>query len=185
MRPTLFSWLSYGLWIGLFAYLVIAAFGANRDTKTPLVQSLILAAGVVMSFVLPRLTIFRFVNFKRVNPLVSSLGLVVCVAGMGLFIWGRQQLGKNWSQGVSAKEDHQLVTSGPYRFVRNPMYSGGLVAAIGTAIAAGGGFVFLLIVLAASFIWRVGAENRLMEQQFPEDYPAYRKRTKALIPFVW
>ena len=185
MNRAIFIWPSYGLWLGLLAYLVIAAFGANRDKKTPLVQSLILAAAVITAFVLPRMKLFRFVNFAPINSLVSSLGLVVCVAGMGLFIWGRQQLGKNWSQGVAAKEDHQLVTSGPYRFVRNPMYTGGLIAAVGTAIAAGGGFVFLLIVLAVNFIWRVGAEDRLMQRQFPDDYPAYRKRTKALIPFVW
>jgi protein-S-isoprenylcysteine O-methyltransferase Ste14 len=65
------------------------------------------------------------------------------------------------------------------------MYAGGLFACIGSAIVVGGPFVFLLIVLTPLFLWRVGAEDKLMEQQFPNEYPAYKKRTKALIPFVW
>jgi protein-S-isoprenylcysteine O-methyltransferase len=65
------------------------------------------------------------------------------------------------------------------------MYTGGFIAAIGSAIVCGGAFVFLLVLLGGIFLWRVGAEDKLMERQFPNDYPAYRQRTKALIPFVW
>ena len=65
------------------------------------------------------------------------------------------------------------------------MYSGGLLACIGSAIVVGGPFVFLLILLTPLFLWRVGAEDTLMAKQFPNEYPDYLKRTKALIPFVW
>jgi protein-S-isoprenylcysteine O-methyltransferase len=65
------------------------------------------------------------------------------------------------------------------------MYSFGLVACLGSAIVVGGLFVFLLILLTPVFIWRVGAEDKLMAQAFPNEYPAYKERTKALIPFVW
>jgi protein-S-isoprenylcysteine O-methyltransferase Ste14 len=104
---------------------------------------------------------------------------------MAVLVSARQHLGRNWSQTVSAKEGHELVTSGPYRYVRHPMYAGGLIAAIGSAIVCGGAFVFLLILLDVIFLWRVGAEDKLMEQQFPNEYPDYKKRTKALIPFIW
>jgi protein-S-isoprenylcysteine O-methyltransferase Ste14 len=185
MNPALFIWPSYGLWLGLAVYLTVAGFNANRDIRTPLVQSLGLAVAIVTAFLLPRMTVFRFVNFAPINPWVSSLGLAISVVGLIIFVWGRQSIGRNWSQGVSAKHDHQLVTGGPYRIVRNPMYSGGIIAGAGSALASGGGFVFLLVFLTAIFIWRVGAEDRLMQRQFPDEYPAYRKRTKALIPFVW
>jgi protein-S-isoprenylcysteine O-methyltransferase Ste14 len=83
------------------------------------------------------------------------------------------------------KEGHGLVTSGPYRYVRHPMYTGGFIACLGSAIVCGGAFVFLLVILGSLFLWRVSAEDKLMAQQFPTEYPDYKKRTKALIPFVW
>ena len=103
---------------------------------------------------------------------------------MAFLVWARQHLGRNWSQTVSTKEGQELVTSGPYRYVRHPMYTGGLIACIGSAIVAGGAWIFLLVILGAIFLWRVGAEDRLMAQQFPTEYPDYKKQTKALIPFV-
>jgi protein-S-isoprenylcysteine O-methyltransferase len=185
MNPAIFIWPSYGLWFGLAGYLIATASSANRDIRTPLLQSLGLTVAIVTAFVLPRMTVFRFVNFAPINPWISSLGLAISVVGLVIFVWGRERLGKNWSQGVSAKHEHELVTTGPYRIVRNPMYCGGIIAGVGSAMASGGGFVFLLLFLTAIFVWRVGAEDRLMQQQFPSEYPAYRKRTKALIPFVW
>ncbi|RWX58149.1 methyltransferase, partial [Mesorhizobium sp. M2A.F.Ca.ET.039.01.1.1] len=75
--------------------------------------------------------------------------------------------------------------SGPYSRLRHPMYTGGLLASIGSVIVVGGPFVFLLILLGAIFIWRVGAEDRLLARQFPDEFPEYARRTNALIPFVW
>jgi hypothetical protein len=60
-----------------------------------------------------------------------------------------------------------------------------LVIVIASAIAAGGGWIFLLVILGSIFLWCVGAEDKLMEQQFPNEYSNYKKRTKALIPFIW
>jgi protein-S-isoprenylcysteine O-methyltransferase Ste14 len=65
------------------------------------------------------------------------------------------------------------------------MNAAGLLACFGSAIVAGGAFVVLLVLLTPAFIWRVGAEDQLMLGQFPVEYPAYKKHTKALIPFVW
>ncbi len=104
---------------------------------------------------------------------------------MTFLVWARQHLGRNWSQTVAVKKDHELVTSGPYRYVRHPMYSGGLLACIGSAIVCGGPWIFLLVILGSLFFWRMGAEDKLLAKQFPDEYPDYKKRTKALIPFVW
>ncbi|WP_281041231.1 isoprenylcysteine carboxylmethyltransferase family protein, partial [Mesorhizobium sp. M8A.F.Ca.ET.218.01.1.1] len=83
---------------------------------------------MIAAFLLPRLPLFGFVNFAPVNPVLSSISAVLAVAGMALLVWARQTLGRNWSQTVSAKQDHELVTSGPYRLLRHPMYTGGLLA---------------------------------------------------------
>jgi protein-S-isoprenylcysteine O-methyltransferase len=65
------------------------------------------------------------------------------------------------------------------------MYGAGLVACVGAAIVAGGPFVFMVLTLRPIFLWRVGAEDKLMTRKFPSQYPAYMQQTKALLPFVW
>jgi len=166
-------------------YLTISGLSVKRDTERHLGQSFGLLFAIIVSFLLPHVPIFRFLNFVPLNPIASVVGVILCVGGTVLLVWARQKLDRNWSQTVSAKEGHELVTSGPYRCIRHPMYAGGLVAAIGSAIVCGGAWIFLLILLSALFLWRVGAEDKLMAQQFPNEYPEYRRRTKKLIPFVW
>ncbi|TGP26979.1 MULTISPECIES: isoprenylcysteine carboxylmethyltransferase family protein [unclassified Mesorhizobium] len=180
-----FIWFIYAAWLLLIVYLTVQAIGVKRDTEPHLLQSFGLMFAMIAAFLLPRLPLFAFVNFAPVNPVLSSISAVLAVAGMALLVWARQTLGRNWSQTVSAKQDHELVTSGPYRLLRHPMYTGGLLACIGSAIVVGGPFVFLLVLLGAIFIWRVGAEDRLLARQFPDEFPDYARRTNALIPFVW
>jgi protein-S-isoprenylcysteine O-methyltransferase Ste14 len=129
--------------------------------------------------------IFSFVNYAPVDTSLSIVGLLVFLAGVVFFVAARQQLGRNWSQTVSAKQAQELVTAGPYHFVRHPMYSGGILACLGAAIVVGGPFVFTLVTLVPIFLWRVSAEDKLMSEQFPTQYPDYMRRTKALIPFLW
>ncbi|AZO24143.1 isoprenylcysteine carboxylmethyltransferase family protein [Mesorhizobium sp. M1E.F.Ca.ET.045.02.1.1] len=181
----IFIWFIYAAWVLLIVYLTVHAIGVKRDTEPHLLQSFGLMFAMIAAFLLPRVQLFAFVNFAPVNAVLSSVGVVLAVAGMFLLVWARQTLGRNWSQTVSAKQDHELVTSGPYRRLRHPMYTGGLLACIGSAIVVGGPFVFLLLLLGAIFIWRVGAEDRLLARQFPDEFPGYARRTNALIPFVW
>jgi protein-S-isoprenylcysteine O-methyltransferase Ste14 len=178
-------WLIYAAWIVLVVYLTVSAKGSKADAQGHLAQRLALTLALIAAFVLPHLQAFAFVNIAPVNPVLSGIGLVLTAAGMALLVWGRQTLGNNWSQVVSAKIGHELVTFGPYRYVRHPMYAGGLLACIGSAIAAGGAFVLLLAILTPLFLSRVRAEDELMTGQFPQAYPDYKKRTQALIPFVW
>jgi protein-S-isoprenylcysteine O-methyltransferase Ste14 len=179
------SSLIYGLWVLLVIYLTVTAFGVKRDTQPHLGQSFALLFALLAAFALPHVPFLHFVNLAPVGFALDLLGLILCLAGMVVLIWGRQSLGRNWSQTVAAKTDPVLVTSGPYRFVRHPMYAGGLLAAIGSALVVGGPFIFLLLLLGGIFLSRVGAEDRLMERQFPHEFPAYERRTKALIPFIW
>lgn len=185
MNTSIFIWVIYAFWLILIAYLIVSAIGVKQETRGHSLQSVGLLLAIIASFLLPRLPIFDFLNFAPVNPIVSSIGVILCAAGMAFLGWARQHLGRNWSQTVSIKKGHELVTSGPYRFVRHPMYTGGFIACIGSAIVGGGAWIFLLVILGAIFLWRVGAEDKLMEEQFPNEYPDYKKRTKAVIPFVW
>jgi protein-S-isoprenylcysteine O-methyltransferase Ste14 len=85
----------------------------------------------------------------------------------------------------SVQENHELVTSGPYHFVRHPIYTGMLVALFGSALVGGTLWLLYFVAVCAMFVWRVGVEEKFMTETFPQKYPEYKKRTKALIPFMW
>jgi protein-S-isoprenylcysteine O-methyltransferase Ste14 len=84
------------------------------------------------------------------------------------------------------QEGHELVTSGPYRIVRHPIYAGILVALLGSALVNNVGWFVVFVLIGATFVWRINREERYMAQLFPEEYLEYKKRTvKKLIPLVW
>jgi protein-S-isoprenylcysteine O-methyltransferase len=119
------------------------------------------------------------------TPPLAWLAALVVIAGLAVCLWARAVLGRNWSGTVTFKQDHELIVRGPYRLVRHPIYSGLLLMALGTAILSGwsSGFLFIAILLVG--LWfKLRAEERLMEDHFPDAYADYRRRTRALIPFV-
>ena len=124
----------------------------------------------------------------RIVPHVAPIAwtaAVLCVIGLAFAVWARATLGRNWSGVVTLKEGHELVERGPYRFVRHPIYTGILTMFFATALALGrlAGFAAMLLMFA-SFWLKLRDEEKLMLQQFPERYAAYRRRAKCVIPFV-
>lgn len=117
---------------------------------------------------------------------VGWCGAFLCIAGLGLALWARVILGRNWSGVVTLKEGHELVERGPYRFVRHPIYTGILTIFFATALVLGhiAGFLGTLLMFASFWI-KLGHEERLMLQQFPDRYAAYQKRAKRIIPFLF
>jgi protein-S-isoprenylcysteine O-methyltransferase len=100
--------------------------------------------------------------------------------------WARLFLGGNWSSNVTLKQNHTLVQSGPYRIVRHPIYTGLLVALLGTAVVLGELRCFLGVLLAA-IAWKIKSmsEETLMVQQFGDQYARYREQVKGLVPYLW
>ena len=119
------------------------------------------------------------------TDLVQMTGAMICVCGLVFTLWARQTLAGNWSSDVTFKQDHELIRTGPYRFVRHPIYTGLLVMWLGTAIFIGQlrGFISLLLVTIGFWI-KLNQEERLMIQHFPDAYPAYKREVKALVPFI-
>jgi protein-S-isoprenylcysteine O-methyltransferase Ste14 len=116
----------------------------------------------------------------------TLLGASLFVIGFLVALWARLALGKNWSAEVALKHEHTLVESGPYRMVRHPMYTGMTLSFLGTAVVSGAApsllatGAFLLL-----HVWKLRREEALLIRQFPESYPSYRSRTRALVPFVF
>lgn len=116
---------------------------------------------------------------------VGAIAAVVVILGLVIALWARAVLSGNWSANVTFKAGHELIERGPYRSVRHPIYSGLLLMVLGTAILAGRvGLFVLFVILFVGFWIKLRAEERLLTRHFPDAYPAYRRRVKALVPFV-
>jgi protein-S-isoprenylcysteine O-methyltransferase len=106
--------------------------------------------------------------------------------GAVLAIWARFSLGGNWSATVTIKAGHTLVRRGPYALVRHPIYSGLLLALLGTVLLFNQVRCLLALALIVLMLAsKIRMEERFMAEQFGAEYVAYKQRVKALIPFVW
>jgi len=119
------------------------------------------------------------------GPVGQWVGVGWVVIGIAFAFWARAHLGRNWGMPMSFRQGHELVTSGPYAYVRHPIYTGLLLATIGTALALGMIGLLFFAVAFAYFVVSARTEEKMMLAQFPDAYPAYRRRTKMLIPFVF
>lgn len=173
------------LWIVFW----IAWFAAALHTKATRSRSRS-AVGVRVLVVLVALALLRsgVLHGHRAeigNAWLEGFGLALFLAGLGLAVWARVYLGTNWGTPMSERVDPELVTSGPYRSVRHPIYSGLIMAMIGTAMAVTLYFLVALAVLGPYFVYSATVEERTMARLFPDTYPAYRQRTRMLIPFIF
>jgi protein-S-isoprenylcysteine O-methyltransferase Ste14 len=182
-----YRWIIFVLWLALFAYWVISAWG-NKATVyrvNPVWRALALLAIVVVFLLIEAFPRFFHHHLYFPGAADRAAGVAVCAAGVGIAIWARHTLGRNWSGNPTIKEGHELIERGPYRYVRHPIYSGILLGMVGTGL--GSGQIKHLFVIGTTFVifWtKLRIEESLMLRQFPETYAAYMKRTKALIPFV-
>jgi protein-S-isoprenylcysteine O-methyltransferase Ste14 len=113
------------------------------------------------------------------------LGIAMTVAGLVFAVWARAYLGGNWSGAVTVKVGHQLVRSGPYRWVRHPIYSGMIFAMLGTAVERQQvrGLV-AVILLYAGFKVKSKIEEQTMITTFGAEYEEYSRSTGAIIPAI-
>jgi protein-S-isoprenylcysteine O-methyltransferase Ste14 len=168
------------IWAVFGLYWLIAALSAKHGSRAgPLRPPFLL---VVVAVVLLR--VFK-VHTLAVQALgVQVVGIILLVAGLGFAVWARIYLGRNWGMPMTRKDEPELVTSGPYRFVRHPIYSGLLLAVAGTALATNLYWLIALGVMGIYFLYSARVEERLMTNSFPAGYPSYRAKTKMLIPFL-
>lgn len=171
-------------WAVFIAYWMISAVAAKRT-----VGGVWRGMGIRFVIVLVMLVVLRHevagVLYRSASPAQATVGVAACVAGLAFAIWARVHLGRNWGMPRAVKENAELVTSGPYAYVRHPIYTGMLVALIGSAAVVGWSWLLLPLVLGAYFTYSALVEEKLMLRTFPDSYPAYMARTKMLIPFVF
>jgi len=124
-------------------------------------------------------------RFVPAGPQLPAIGTILVLLGLLFAGWARIHLGGNWSGTVTVKENHTLVTGGPYHFVRHPIYTGLLLALIGTALAIGAAYGFIATgLILIGFVIKLEVEEARMRDTFPE-YADYSRHTARLIPKVF
>ena len=172
-------------WIAFWAYWLFSA----RNTK-PGQTRWRRFAGVRVAAIILIVYFVRFGGFNhhggiKENWALGGIGLALWIAGLGLAVWARIYIGRNWGMPMTRKENPDLVTSGPYRLIRHPIYTGIIGGMIGTALATAFVGFIAVAILAVYFVYSAVNEERYMTEQFPADYPAYKARSKMLIPFIF
>ena len=179
-----------GCWLVFVAIWVIAAVSTKptvyRETRAQRLRYWVwLVSAYFLLLYGPRLP---YPLNLRIVPHVTPTALAaaaLCLIGLAFAVWARVTLGRNWSGVVTLKEGHELIERGPYRFVRHPIYTGILTMFFATALALEhlAGFAATLLMFASFWI-KLRDEEKLMLQQFPGQYSAYRQCTRRIIPFV-
>jgi protein-S-isoprenylcysteine O-methyltransferase Ste14 len=171
-------------WIIFWVFWLLAATqskpGQGRWTR---------CAGIRVAVVILVVALVHGVGFRwhsvNSDPVLCGVGLALFVLGLALAVWARLYIGANWGTPMSRKEQPELVTTGPYRRVRHPIYSGIILALLGTALAVSLYYLIAFAVLAAYFVYSATREESYLAGQFPDAYPGYKRSTKMLIPFVF
>lgn len=115
---------------------------------------------------------------------LGVVGAVLFAAGIALAIWARVILGRNWGMPTTERLEPELITAGPYGVIRHPIYTGILLGVVGTALVTNLIGLGIALILGAYFSWAATVEERNLTATFPAAYPAYRERTKMLIPYL-
>jgi protein-S-isoprenylcysteine O-methyltransferase Ste14 len=128
----------------------------------------------------------------RNNAVESSIpmtivGALLLVLGIGVRVWAIRTLGKHFTATVTLTDDHQLVRTGPYRFVRHPSYLGAFMAIMGCPIFLNAWWATGIAIAAMTIAYylRIGVEEKMLSSYFGDKYLEYSKQTKRIIPFIW
>jgi protein-S-isoprenylcysteine O-methyltransferase Ste14 len=179
------------LWFGIFVLWAITGITSKQTVQSKSEGPSRIAVWIVwLAWWLLLTHGFHFemlsVRFVPKAASVSYAGLAITIAGLALSVWARIQIGRNWSGLIQVKEGHQLMHKGSYAVVRHPIYSGFMLATLGTAIAFGeiSGLLSFVMILAA-WGYKSRLEETAMVEHFGAEYETYRRKVKGLIPFVW
>jgi protein-S-isoprenylcysteine O-methyltransferase Ste14 len=171
-------------WIVFWAYWLVMAVTAKPDGSRWARFAGVRVGVILLVVLLIRLRVFRGPRAAADNPWLLGTGLAVFLLGLALAVWARVYLGRNWGMPMSQRADPELVTTGPYKKVRHPIYSGIILATVGTAIAVSPYWLGAVAIIGAYFLLSAVIEERTLAKLFPATYPPYRHATKMLIPYI-
>lgn len=179
--------LSAVLWVAFSMYWTAASKNSaaakqSETLKSTMVHQLTLNIALLLLFI-PVPGLMR--RFRPDTFAFVAMGLAVQAAFIGLAVWARRHLGRNWSAEVRVAQGHELVRTGPYHLVRHPIYSAMLGMFIGTAIVSGRLHALAaLALLGIAYVRKIRLEEERMSAEFGAAYAEYKKTSWAIVPWV-
>ena len=178
-------------WLLFTVYWVVSAGFAKRSVGGPAKWKQVAIRFCILVLIVIALSSATLRHGMRVaqayqsgHALMAAIGIVLVALGLALAICARIRLGRNWGMPMTQREDPELITGGPYAYVRHPIYSGIIVAMVGSTIGNSIVWALPLVLFGAYFIYSARREEEVMCRQFPQSYPAYMRRTHMLVPYV-
>jgi protein-S-isoprenylcysteine O-methyltransferase Ste14 len=175
-------WLA-GWWLGA---LKTARTVTRQSPGSQLTYSIFTWAGAALLFFnAMRGGLFSLVLYPATR-IIAWIGVVLVAVGLAYSVWARLHLGKMWSAVVTLKAEHRIVRTGPYTITRHPIYTGMLLALVGTALVRDtvAGLIGCALI-AIGFVLKLRQEERMLTEHFGDDYRVYRQQVPALIPRPW
>lgn len=168
------------IWLVFWLYWLVEAVRAKKSARGRSGVRFRLAVLIAL------LVIVRLVRIRALaihSLVIAGIGVAIVVCGLALAVWARAHLGRNWGMPMSQKDEPELVTSGPYRLVRHPIYTGLILGLLGAALTVN--LIGLVVVAAAGgyFYYAATVEEKNLTASLP-GYATYRAGTKMLIPFL-
>jgi len=178
-------------WLGIFVLWAILGFavkqtvGSRSDARARIAVWGVMLAWLILFSDRMRPGVLS-ARFLPTDPTIAYVGLAITIIGLGFAVWARFAIGRNWGGLITVQQDHKLMRTGPYGIVRHPIYSGFMLATLGTAIIVGeiGGLVSVALIVI-SWGYKARLEESFMIEQFGAEYEDYRRDVKRLIPGVW
>jgi protein-S-isoprenylcysteine O-methyltransferase Ste14 len=182
-------WSSTGLWLIWWVYWLISArFTARTKSSESWLARMTHLVPLGLAFFL----IFHDPHDAIVYGILyrvrwaQAVGIAVTAAGLLFAVWARVHLGKYWSAMITLKDEHKLIRSGPYRFVRHPIYTGFIAGAIGSAITIGSGDAWVgVAILVPTCLVKIWREEKFLATEFGEEYLQFCSDVAMIVPFVW
>jgi len=176
------------LWLLFGAYWLVSALKRKRTKQRESVlqrigYTLPLALGFYLLYQPRPLYGWLRSRFLPAGPFVEWLGVFLTAAGIAVAFWARWHLGTNWSGVVTLKEGHELIRTGPYRTIRHPIYTGILLALLGTAVTSGQVRALLAVVIVwLSFYVKARREESFLNQEFGPGFAEHKQHTGMFLP---
>jgi protein-S-isoprenylcysteine O-methyltransferase len=175
------SWLLFEIWV----------FSRDRGKEKAGSRSsglwpfLALVVGITLALNLPALA--PAFDVRKGFAVFFLIGIALIWAGLLFRFWSIQTLGKFFSTRLIIQQGHELITTGPYRRLRNPSYTGALATFIGIGFAVSNWLSIAVMLCAGLFLYvgRIRVEEKMLQDQFGPVFDEYKQHTWALIPFIW
>lgn len=183
------TYLGY-LWDAFAVVWLVSALAVKRTTRAEphwvaIGRSVLLGLALYGLYAAPPQWHWLRLRLVPDSPSAHAAGLAIAALAMAFAAWARFALGTNWSSRATIKEGHELIVRGPYRIVRNPIYTGIFFAMVGTAVALGQVRHFLgLPLVLLVWWWKIANEQKILREQFGDQYLRYCREVKAFIPYV-